>query len=304
VSHWISVRLRFTAATAFALAWNYEGGAQSENAGARTEAPSPDAIAGAKEEFESLKSVRDAALLPNGVLPRVSLPEFHGPTPPAASAPKTKAITPEAKSPNWLVDAMQKQDDSRDLRGRDSRLSGRRNTVASPSEGNATSGQKDARAASERDVQQTESENPLVINPLTRYLGDWMTPQDLALLKPGLAKSFDPGVDAKSFSSVNASELPLTLGGLNEFAFAGSSSSTPPGLSPPPRENPYLESFKPDANGSGIPIRPSSISAPPVRAPIPNAILSTPQTPPAPPRIPEFAKPPTDDKYFKQLKRF
>jgi hypothetical protein len=74
---------------------------------------------------------------------------------------------------------------------------------------------------------------------------------------------------------------------------------------PPTRENPFLPSLKSDSQvpSSGSPAR--NRVPPPVVLPAPRAAIapSPAPLPPAQSTIPDFAKPPSDDKYFKQLNR-
>jgi len=75
-------------------------------------------------------------------------------------------------------------------------------------------------------------------------------------------------------------------------------------LPPIQRENPYLQSLKSEASVIPTGGRPTIMPLDPIPRSTPPAIVAPP-VPAAPPtKIPDFAKPGSDDKYFKQLKRF
>ena len=293
------MHLRFVAAVLLAASWGSETRAQDKSA-TTSAAPAPDAIAGAKKDFESIKSGRDAALLPKGGMPNVNLPPLPAASPTVTIGTKQKIAPPDAKSRNWLIDGIEKQDGSRNSRGQNSRPRDRDDKSISRDDLSDESKQK---ARQLTGAKEDEEDTPVVINPLASYLGDWMTPQDYALLKPGLSQSFEPGVNAKNPTGLSAPAIAGNVGGVTDFAFGGISSSQPLAAQPVTRENPYLQSLKPDLSSPSIATRSNVVSAPPMRAPIP---MVTPPQPIPPPqtKIPEFAKPPTDDRYFKQLKRF
>jgi hypothetical protein len=270
----------------------------------------PGGIDEAKRDFERSKSAPDAGGLPAG-LPRLQLPELPSPAPPATS-PRPAAPARDGKSATWLLDAMAKPEGARDQRGvgpriRDSRAPSRTSAHSSPpgrdeSPRSAPNGD----SASERPADAT-----FATNPLTRYLADWMTPQDYALLKPGLTETFDSRATRNDATGLGLPEV--TFGrGLGDLAPGGRSS--PLSLNPvSPGGNPYLEPVE-----SLAPVQQSlpgsRAQSPPTLAPVaplskPPAsptITAPPPVPasPSPTGIPEFATPPIDDRYFKQLKRF
>jgi hypothetical protein len=288
-------------AAVVALAWSCVPISSAQEKSASAGAPATtDAIAGAKKEFESIKSSRDAGLLPKAALPRVNLPEVSAIAPAVGIGTKQKIAAPEPKSSNWLVDAMEKQERPSDARGPNSRTRGRERKAAARTD-DLEAGEPAARellvaaGSEERDV-------PVVVNPLTQYLGDWMTPQDYSLLKPGL-QSFEAGAAAKSSVGMGTPTTAGALGIGSEFVFGGIASSPSSVIAPVTRENPYLQSMKPDLVTSSV-VSPKSVALPPMTAPRPGTIAPPPPAPPAPTKIPEFVKPPSDDRYFKQLKRF
>lgn len=263
------------------------------------------AIADAKRDFEGIKSARDAALLPKGALPRISLPELKGPIPTPPVGTKTVAPAAESKTSNWLVDAMEKQDTARDTAGRDLRPGNRRSksgstgSVFSRDEGDT---QKTDEGRGERE----EGDRPKVINPLERYLDDWMTPQDYALLKPGLVESSLLTGSRGNSARFSTPEPAGSPGGLDRFTFGGLPSGSPVVLPQPRRDNPFLQSDKVPLSVTAPVGGSMTLARPPVPIPVAVSNGSAPPPPPAPAqtKIPEFAKPSTDEKYFKQLNRF
>jgi hypothetical protein len=276
----------------------------------QTSTVNAEGIAGAKKDFEAFKANRDATSQPKGELPRFTTPELTLPTAPSTSgATKAKLPTKEAKSSNWLVDAMEKQSTTRDAKTSDPRLRDRRakgqgsdEELVFDKQGGAV---RDAEAPTTKAREEREeprtSGSPAVINPLTRYLDDWMTPQDYALLRPNLASPSgnlpnvtSPGMAPGAFDSMSITRAPADL-------ILGPSHA--PSLPAAPRENPFLQSLKPDV----APMLPPSVSKsmpPPVVASPSPAPTSGPAPIAPAAQKPDFAKPPADDKYFKQLKRF
>ena len=270
--------------------------------------PGPDALTRAQRDFDTIKATRNGTLLPaRPDVPRVAVPEWQGVPAPTPSIP-LKSPAPEAKSPTWLIDAMKKETASgesrsagNDERKRDQRLS--TNALSSEHEvsASARATETDSREMRERSDRETTAR---VINPLERYLGDWMTPQDYSLLKPGIAESLGQRTDVKR--ETTAFDATSIAGGLASLAGGASPAATQsvPGVNSAPlvRENPYLQSLS---------TPPTITIAPPPRAPSPASVFTPPATlgtppvnAPAPARIPDFARPVNDEKYFKQLKRF
>jgi hypothetical protein len=67
-------------------------------------------------------------------------------------------------------------------------------------------------------------------------------------------------------------------------------------------DNPYLQTLTPPAPNAQVSSLPTANTLP--TSP-PSSVFTAPaEPPPAQSRIPDFAKPPADEKYFKQLKRF
>lgn len=272
--------------------------------------PTEDPITAAKRDFDAVKAERDTAGMSKSDAPAIGLPTLQL-TPTEPRLPTTsKSLGLEKKSANWLVDAMQKRSDGR------REQSGRRDAdrdaapgIEADEEMNSsklTAESKTGRLRGDGDstLDRERKELDPTLNPLTKYLAGWMTPQDYALLKPGLqgVRSGDsaPGTGtsvspfAGELSGIVAPEVAIGLAGTNKPAFVPAT----------PHENPYLQAF----NGpTSMPSPPAAPVAPPtsIRSQVP--AISTPSGLPAPPvqaKIPDFVKPSTDEKYFKPLKRF
>jgi hypothetical protein len=286
-------------------------GAEAEQA--RPEPVPDDAMAVAKREFEAVKAARGDSGLPlRNDLPRFSTPEM--PVATGTGIPVVRPPTPpSARASNWLLDAMEKPD------GKDARFRERRGSDAAASNAPAQTRLSDAAAGFTGTNGATPGEAG---NPLARYLAGWMTPQDYTLLKPGISRS-TPGagiptltagsVPSPGAASGSASEIGSTTLGLEAFPQRR-------GVTRAPRENPYLAGLGVTPvisflNGSssaaavGIPRAPTGASgrtdASPGAGTTPSLLAPIPVLPPPPPsRIPDFAKPATDEKLFKPLKRF
>ena len=303
-------------------------------------------ILAAKRDLEAIKAVQDARLAPALSVPsqRLAVPELRTESA-VAPPPALRMVKPETTGNNWLIDGMAQTErarrenrnlprstdasrgsvqtsSDRDLDGREpaavgSDSWGDRNAIDSrdpfdsrtprDSRGAASAERNDAsslRAGDERSV-------PGVSNPLTQFLGDWMTPQDFALLRPSLEKASLGG-------SVRSGDAGFSLPGATDFAVDSSLKREIPGgftaatslpSREPARENPFLATLNPTAFSS--PARVAPPPAPPSIGPFPGAGTpvgptpgSTAVTAPARPSVPEFPKPLQDEKYFKQLKRF
>ena len=273
--------------------------------------PAEDSIASAKREFELLKAARDGTLQQKGELPRIGVPDFHQGVPaPSLRAPNSSQSTlPPAKSAHWLVDAMEKKSNSgqfRDHRGRerDWERASTDFSLTSEKESSPEATKSSLARDVSRDDELRAAKAP--VNPLARYLGDWMTPHDYALLKPGLDASLATGGDARIGPGAGALAPGLPAGGVGAEDVLGFGGGGAPVLpAPSPRENPFREGLNlPAATPTSMPpprvVAPMPSPAPP--ASIPSA--SPVQMPPPKSRTPDFAQPGNDDKYYKQLKRF
>jgi hypothetical protein len=272
-----------------------------------------DAIARAKKDFEAVKSTRNPALQPRGEMLRMSMPEWSTLSPGISVGTPQKKPAPETKSSNWLVDAMEKTSKARNVRGQggDRRDQQRASGADSLDRGReAIETPDEQRSRDGRNREDKESKSPAgAVNPLARFLGEWMTPNDYALLKPGLIESLGARGDIKAMMTSNGlgSVGSISPGTAGDPALGSLSSSRPATfLPPPPRENPFLQSLGTTEPGAQIfAAKPNVVTLPPTSQPArPPVSISPPVNPPPTSKIPEFGKPAGDDKYFKQLKRF
>ena len=295
---------RAVCALALALAAGaVTGRAADEQAPARpSSAATEDSITSAKRDFEALKAARNPALQQKADVPRLAIPEAPGRTPSAGPvAPKTPGT--EKKSANWLLEAMEKQTprSERDRARRD--LKSERAATDDVGDDRGEERLEDARreeSPQEIEKQKREAE---ALNPLNRFLGEWMTPQDYALLKTGFDESFSKTGLPAGASSAAAPGLPSTGVASADIKSLGTDANVRGAVAAAPRENPYLSLLNsPVAPAPSAPV----FTAPP--APIASApppLISAPvPAEPAKAKIPEFAKPAQDEKYFRQLKRF
>lgn len=260
-----------------------------------------------RRDFEAIKSARDGVPAQKGALPQLDMPALDTSSmePGSAAKKKKQTLSSDKKSANWLVDAMMKEKESpENERDRELEKLLRPDTKIA-----AGTDEREAQALVVQPVEaQVSSESratpPAVVNPLNSFLTDWMTPQDLALLKPSLregetAARAAQGAAAASpvdtaFAAPAASEAMQGLGGGERTIFTA----------PVARENPYLQML-------ALPPPPSStVFVPPVNTtgPVAPAPASPPEFVPPPStagaKVPDFVRPLPDEKYFKQLKRF
>lgn len=286
-------------------------------------APARDILADTKRELDAIRALRDPAQQGRPDSPRVGAPEWHGPSG-GAPAPVLRPARPvaiETKNANWLVDAMQPaaKDRERPLgeRGQSHLKSPRSDRLEQAEEtGRLRPGERPTESAARRDAER-ESEDrardrstgvdpAAVNNPLNQYLEGWMSPQDFALLAPGILPNGKTGVDALSGSrpgdaATTGTFVPPGVGLDASFGLR----APPNGLiDRTPRENPFLQSLATPVPGaaSGVPA-PKPIAPPPVIT-APAAALNPAPVATPPPRTPDFARPANDEKYFKPLKRF
>lgn len=264
--------------------------------------------------------------MPKGELPKLTMPELRAAAPEVLPWGTKQGNKPDAagkQSANWLVDGVMKDErraNDAARKGKDRGGRSDRGERADPTERSVrTLDAKDTDVAQSENTEprgegevEREKEMGEVANPLNRYLGEWLTSRDYAMLKPSLE---DGAADGRTTVGLDP-RIAATLGP-NSLTTAMQTTGSAMGESAtaidavrqaPPRENPFLDALHPVANAkpaSAVPLpAPSAASvAPPI-------ISSTvgPNSPPliAPPqsKIPDFAKPAQDEKYFKQLKRF
>lgn len=284
----------------------------------------------------------------------------------AGKSLKKPAGKNETRSATWLIDAMEKErvrerdgraqpgergagprererepDRANEARAFGGGLSGSRageGSEAREREGEETlaldkfassSTEESASRSSERADENAREKPVEAPNPLSAFLGDWMTPQDYALLKSGLSGPSAGGASAGANSSAaaagNSSSRAAVAPGSGSSgdsllgSLAGLGSRGSGGFSPTkPNDNPYLSTLGATADSAPhIFAKPDFDFAlpPPAALPLPPPMLRTETSPllspnvspanaPSPTKIPDFAKPNHDEKYFRQLKRF
>ena len=303
-------RVRWFAAAAAALAavgvlhgQKPESSGRVESPAVAPSGPKPEqgaTIEVAKKEFDAVKSLREFGPDPKGNLPRLSLPSMpSGAAPSALPSAGNRPELDRQPSKNWLVDAMEKRASEKNSRTADDRETER---GREPNELRAgrTRGRED----------EEKNSRPETPNPFARYLGDWMTPQDLALLKPALENSTRGDSAAGNGALPNLSgEAAVALGDFGpKSALSGASGTNRLPATGQVRENPYLDVLggarAQTAPPPAVVSRPSGSFGAPQS---PASAATAPGVPPPPPqagKLPEFVRPNADEKYFKQLKRF
>jgi len=264
---------------------------------------SEDPIAGAKRDFEGVKAPRTPSETTKAGLPGLETPEFSlvKPTPKLTGRAKTAAeILAEKKSANWLVDAMMKKDEnSEKTHAVDPDAALLRELKLSPEAVARASAQKptEEKPTAKSELARTGPE----FNPLTRFMAGWMTPQDYSLLKPGMGGATADSLIARGETSITGPTGDLGASADKGGALEIMALSRPASLTGPVSAgNPFLQSFTPPPH-SVANFAPPATSTTPV-APA-NAIAPA-ESSPSKSRTPDFVKPATDEKYFKQLKRF
>src|SRR5439155_2140718 len=116
---------------------------------------------------------------------------------------------------------------------------------------------------------------------LTRYMGDWMTPQDFALLKSSLGNNaakdaFSPGGTMPGTSAAPAADLATASGVEAALGAIGTMRSVSPTTSP--RENPFLQGLATVGSPATLLPPPSAVPASP-----PSGSASIFVAPPPPP---------------------
>lgn len=273
-----------------------------------------DSITVSKKEFDAVKSSRDPALQPKGDVPRLSAPEMSTGISGFSGLPATKPTDPKEKKPaNWLIDAMEKSA-SADRNKRSSRglADGERERDSSdnPLTRSAGDAAKDgSNSARDSDSGNAKEDNDrkttTVVNPLDRYLAGWMSPQDYALLKPGLTEAANGGRAGGKDALSSLPQAPGTMGlpGANTISALVPGAPAPLIAPPPPKANPYLEALNAPAPIPAVTYVPPAVVTPAPKVPV---FAAPPPAPidPAKSKLPDFVKPAQDEKYYKQLKRF
>lgn len=304
--------LAFGASAGLPVAAAQEGATRTGEAAAVERSRQPDTIDSARDEIRRLKAERDAPLPASGGLPRVAAPEWHGgPAPLKPVPPPKKTPGTEARRNNWLVDALQRPAPAAGTgvwREREEIAAEQDSMFLPDVRSDQTSAARTGKPTAEqgsRERPERESAgaiSPAVANPLTRFLDDWMTPQDYALL--GGPRAGNPSalllpggsLAAPSADATAVAPMPLTP----RIAEALPGMPSLPARAAP-RENPFLAAL----NAPLPMLAPVPTPPPAIVSSLPNAVAPAVAPPPAPPqRVPDFARPSTDEKYFKPLRRF
>ena len=281
------------------------GGAQSmepevplpETSDART-GDRPTSIAGIKRELETVKSLRTLGSDPKGEAPRLGIPQMETPSTPTPPVPRQNNLEQGRPSPNWLLDAMEKSTPPKSARGVDPRFA----------RSNAVDQRKDRNERPPSQFEREGKERGGPANPFSQYLGDWISPQDYALLKPALGPS-------GSVQEVRANAPKPVLPGEDVSVRRDADANLHVGFKPlgarvsllnVERVNPYLDAVKIPTvvllPGAGAE-KPKALATTLPKAEGINSKSENPAvTPPAKP--PDIVRPSSDEKYFKQLRRF
>lgn len=247
----------------------------------------------------------------------VAVPRVSRDASSAASGSVGRAVpAPKASATNWLLDAMRENQRSAGTSAR----------------------QLPAKAATkpgdERSLTRASGTDPFerhtpngsssdeARNPFSRYIEQWMSPQDYAVLRPALAPLPGASLAPESRPPV-AGNAAIAIGAAPSSALVPTTTLDPPphrdGRRGDSRPNPYLEALAPvrraDPPGFAGTVRTNSpIPVPPVSPGPRTTSAGRPEVAnPANPEvrnlssatgIPEFVRPADDEKYFKPLKRF
>jgi len=276
-------------------------------------APAADSIADAKKDLAIIKAPagqqESGAVLPTLDMKDVSPgPGGVRPEAPALLVPERDGALDPAKKKegtgNWLVDAMDKKSDrpgSSKARDKDDLLK---------ADADPLRGDKDASMLEDaREKDATPGPSEPVYNPLDSFMGGWVSARDHDLLLPS-AKG--DGLSVAGIGQAHADTLPgLDLG--TGGAPADGLFSAPEGAGPGDvraGSNPYLAaldlSLGPQAKGF---LGPEGQGANPFGLPDLSSGVSSIGAAPRPADtertfVPDFALPPDDDKYFRQMKKF
>ncbi len=280
--------------------------------------------------------------LPRFTVPDVKANAGVGPLPASdGSSPRSSNAPRMGHEPNWLIEAMTRgRDDEQRRNGRQGRgrapLGVESSIREQGDEGRSDRMQSHDPSGPRRDVSgrpaEANSDVPATENPLDPFLASWMSPADYALLRPGVGTKgagLSGAGDALGVAR-RADWTELIRGGGSIGQVDARSPSVAPGM-PGGRAggeptNPFLAglegvsrpadtsgpvAFGGLAHGQSTADGERRMSAGPASAPLPGGISgpSLPATsdlrPGAPGRpVPDFAKPKTDEKLFKPLKRF
>ncbi len=274
--------------------------------------PAADSIADAKKDLAAIKAVGQQET--GSALPTLDMKDVSpgpGGIRPEASAlmtpDKESLIDPSKKKEgtgNWLVDAMDKKSDrspGSKSRDKDDLLKVELDPLR---------GDKDAASLEDtRDKAGPKEPAEPVYNPLDSFMGGWVSARDHDLLLPsskgdglpaaGLERAHGdllPGLDVGPGGSAGEGLFSAPEGAAPGDSRAGSNPYLAVlDLAPAPQVKAFLSPEGSGSNPFGLPDLSSGVSSVGAAAKPADNERSF---------VPEFALPPDDDKYFKQMKRF
>ncbi|MBP6508334.1 MAG: hypothetical protein KA257_12285 [Opitutaceae bacterium] len=282
------------------------------------EKPAPageSAIAAAKREFDALKASRTTLEQNKLALPKIEnpslAPRYIAPTAISKSTQKEKAA--QQKANNWLLEAMQQND--KQARTSDDRHSAKSqdDKEIDPLEAHAA-GAADELTRLPQGNRQEETPPKEVRssdNPLSSFMTGWISVRDQAVLLPKTSDT--PQLDAALTQLLSSyAETAAVSSAINPANRPnGPTIATGAGMSglAPVTDNPYLQlNLSPflSGPGQGAPATsadlqlPTGPGTPDFKAPR----MTAPPAEAKPGPAFDLSKPPQDDKYFPQLKRF
>jgi hypothetical protein len=280
-------------------------------------APDADSIAAAKKDFDSIKSSA-APTVGGTALPSMDMKDL-GPTPgvPAIEAPtplptdKDLSLDPTKKKTgtgNWLVDAMDKKNDTAKSGKPGDDLLKDDTDLANDSEREDGRGARNSQSSSEaRDTPEQKEAASRVYNPLDSFMGSWISERDHDLLVPSTkgdtrvegdaakARPEAPGTDVVPSGSLVEMLLPAP----ETAAWSESKVEANPYIAPLEADQPAAVRIFSAPDGAGF----APFESP---GPVGGATSSGVGTAPIDTSrsfIPDFAQPDADPA-FKQMKRF
>jgi hypothetical protein len=277
--------------------------------------PEPSVLEAAKQDLQDIKASKTEATRTRVELPSISGPELRGASNPLP-VPRPQAVEKAArgKSDNWLLDAMSASDERTEEEEKLLILTGEKTETELQLEKRfRLPGEKIEQAPSNQS-QKTKEENrnpsnqAAIDNPLTAFMGDWISQRDHALLL--LKATSSPASNSARVSLPMPTDIyqgagsPITAGFSDEVTAATTSGFS---LSNGPSENPYLQTFlQPLPKSSAMRPEISALGQPRNDPPEPSIRRqSEPPVSTGKPLMPvELTKPDEDKKYFPQLKRF
>jgi hypothetical protein len=274
--------------------------------------PEPRMLESAEKDLQDIKAAQSD---PTRV--RVELPKIAGPESPAAAIPlqgqraRESQRTVRGKSENWLLDAMTGTDERTAQEEKLLILTGEKTETELQLEKRfRLPGEKIEQAPSRlseksADAGRLPATETAIENPLTAFMGDWISQRDHALLLPKAATG------PSSNSPLVSLPAPSGYRGVSQTSITGFSGDVTAAnvfsQSTRPAENPYLQTLLPSMPEPPA-MRPEMPAFVQPRNDLPAPSLRRQAEPPVPaakPQVPgELARPEEDKKYFPQLRHF